>query len=476
MLFSLFSGIRWQDIVDISLNSYILFRLYVLFRGTNVFRVITGIALLWFFQRISMSLGLIVTSWVMQGITTVAALIIVIVFRNEIRNVLQAKNLKAFLWDFSAKSVNTPVEIMVESVYELTQKHVGALLVFPGKEDLKGVAQNGIPWRGIASKEMILSIFWPDNPVHDGAAIIKDDQIAQVGVILPLSLRTDLPSYYGTRHRAAVGLAEASDALIIAVSEERGAVTVVKGASVMEISDNVELERVLRDHLGFPAQQQDYVRREKFQLGMAALVSVMFIMGVWFSFSRGLESLTTLEIPIEYMNRDPGMEIVETSVNAVNLNLSGSGTLIRSLRPDQVKIKLDLGKAVPGLNTFTITNENISLPPGVLLKRVQPQVLEVVLDVPVKKELPVQVDWVGKLPENLILREVKLDADKIQVIGGARTLADITTIYTEKVTLDSLKRSGTLTATLALSPASLKIAPGYKDKVIIKYTIAERSP
>jgi len=93
MLSSFLSTIRWQDVVDIILNSYILFRLYILFRGTNVFRVISGILILWFFQRVALALGLIVTSWVMQGFTAVAALTIIIVFRNEIRSVLQAKKI-----------------------------------------------------------------------------------------------------------------------------------------------------------------------------------------------------------------------------------------------------------------------------------------------------------------------------------------------------------------------------------------------
>ncbi|MFH0974519.1 MAG: DisA protein, partial [Spirochaetota bacterium] len=97
---SFFSNIRWQDIVDISLNSYILFRFYILFQGTNAFRVLIGIAFLWFFQRLAFSLGLIITSWAIQGITAVAALIIIVVFRNEIRSVLQAKNFKTILWGF----------------------------------------------------------------------------------------------------------------------------------------------------------------------------------------------------------------------------------------------------------------------------------------------------------------------------------------------------------------------------------------
>ena len=94
---SFIATIRWQDVVDILLNSYILFRLYVLFRGTNVIRVIVGIAFLWIFQRVAVGMGLIVTSWAMQGIITVGALIIIIVFRNEISSVLQTKSLKTVL-------------------------------------------------------------------------------------------------------------------------------------------------------------------------------------------------------------------------------------------------------------------------------------------------------------------------------------------------------------------------------------------
>ncbi len=103
-LLHVFNDLGWQDVVDIGLNSYILFRFYVLFRGTYVFRVLIGLTMLWFFQQIAAYLGLIVTSWVIQGIVAVAALIIVVVFRNEIRTVLQAKNLKTILWGFTAKT------------------------------------------------------------------------------------------------------------------------------------------------------------------------------------------------------------------------------------------------------------------------------------------------------------------------------------------------------------------------------------
>ena len=479
---SFFSSIRWQDAVDIILNSYILFRLYILFRGTNVLRVITGIAILWFFQRIAFSLGLIVTSWAMQGIAAVAALIIIIVFRNEIRSVLQAKNLKAILWEFQHKAGDTPIEILADSIFDLARRGCGALIVLPGKEDLKDIVRGGISWHGLISKEMITSIFWHDNPVHDGAAIIQGNQITEVGVILPLSHRENLPSFYkegfpsfyGTRHRAAVGLAEAADALTIVVSEERGDVAVAKYSEIKNIRDQAELTGLLQEHIGISAKKTGYPRKERFEIGAAALASFLFITGVWFSFSQGLDTLITLEIPIEYMNRDPGMEIMNTSVDTVSLQLSGSGALIKSIRPEQIQVKLDLSKAVVGRNSFTITHENITLPPGVFLKKVQPPVIEATLDIPAKKKLPIQVDWVGRLPDRLILTDVKIDPEEVQVMGGKLILDKISSAYTEKVPLDNIDKSGTMTVNLALNPASLKIDPGSKVKITIKYVVEKR--
>jgi diadenylate cyclase len=471
-----FTTIRWQDVLDITLNGYILFRLYVLFRGTNAFRVLMGIALLWFLQRISTSLGLVVTSWFVQGIIAVAALIIIVVFRNEIRSVLQAKNLRSIFWGFPYYRVQTPVQIIVDSAFELARKRTGALIVLPGSEDLSEAAHSGIPWRGLVSKEMIMSIFWPDNPVHDGAIIIQGNEVTEVGVILPLSHRQDLPYFYGTRHRAAAGLAEATDALAIAVSEERGKISVASGSEIRGVREKDELTKILEDHVGISAVRKKGLRKEKLELVAAALVSFLFIGGVWLSFTRGLDTLITLDIPVEYMKRDPGLEIIDTSVNTLRVELSGSGSLLRSVKPEQVKVQVDLSKGVVGANTFTITPKDVSLPPGVSLKSVTPAVVEVTLDVLVKKDLPVQVDWAGKMLPQLLLTQAKLTPDQVQVIGPKRVLDNLSTLYTEKVYLDRLEKTGTCTAQILLNPASLKLAPGAKDKVTIEYRFKQEGP
>jgi uncharacterized protein (TIGR00159 family) len=468
------SSIRWQDFIDIAFISYILFRLYALFRGTDAFRVLVGIAFLWILQRLAVSLGLILTSWMMEGIIAVAALIVIVVFRNEIRSVFRARNIWAILWGLPRKPTKTPVEIITESVFNLAKRRIGALMVLPGKEDLEEFVQQGIAWDGRVSTEMIESIFWPNNPVHDGAAIIEGNRVVEVGVILPLSHRKDLPSAYGTRHRAAAGLSETTDAMVIAVSEERGAITITRGFDVLTIDGKMQLVKALREHLGFRENQSRFLKRRKIELRIAALVSLLIVSGVWFSISRGLDAIKAFDIPVEYANQKPGMELLNTSATSVRLFLQGSRALLRSIRPEQIRVKMDLDKAVAGTNTFAITNNNLSIPPGLSLKEVRPMVVDVNLDTRTKKTFPIQVDWVGKLPSDLVLVRAKIEPSKVELNGPKTILEGMRTLYTASIPLNNIKGSGKMDAKLVIPSAFLNLETGFKDTVQVEYEVSKR--
>jgi diadenylate cyclase len=467
------ASLRWQDLVDLLLNSYILFRLYVLFRGTVMVRVLTGLALLWIAQLLSGRFGLILTSWVIQGIIAAGALIIIIVFRNEIRSVFQARSLKSILWGFPRHSIQTPIEAITTAVYELARKRIGALIVIPGEKDPGDIFQHGIPVDAHISREMLVSVFWPDNPVHDGAAVLNGDRIAQVGAILPLSRREDLPSHYGTRHRAAAGLTEQSDALVIVVSEETGRVVAARSGRLVPIEDNLSLSRMLAEHTG-QAVAGGTARDERIDYAIAGLVCLVLVGGVWFSFSRGEETLTSLEVPIEYLKRGAGMEIVETSAGAVRLDFSGSGPLIRALRPEQVKVQVNLEKTGSGLQTIILTPEMVRLPPGISLKKMTPTTVAITLDVVGEKSLPIQVDWVGPLPKGLRIVSVEVLPPRTRVVGSRSELSEISTIYTEKVSLTGIESSGSLAVGLVLPDGITGIASGAADRVTVNYVVAPR--
>ena len=468
-----FFAIGWQNWLDIVLNTYILFRLYVLFRGTNVLRVLLTMGALLVFRQVAFSMGLIITSWVMQGVIAVAALVIIVVFRNEISSVLKTRDLKSFLWGIPRQQLKTPVGIIVESVYELARKKIGALIVLPLSKGMESVVQEGISWQGKLSKEMLASIFWPDNPVHDGAVVIQGDRITDVGVILPLSKRTDLPSRFGTRHRAAVGLAEQTDALIIVVSEERGTITLVRNRQIYDINDSRVLEKLLIQHAGGETSTGDIKKRTR-DLAIAAAVCLVCVTGLWLSFSRGVETLATHDVPIEFVKSDQEMEVFSSSASSVRLLVSGSRPLIRALRPDRISVKLNIASTSPGKNALSVGRNAVSLPPGISVKSIEPSMIDVFVDVPLKKEIPVQAFWVGKLPPGLIMTQVSVSPEKIVVIGPSQSLADINTLFTEPVSLDGITESGKTTARIAFNPPTIRPSNQSQSDVQLEYMVQKR--
>ena len=466
-------GIRWQDIVDILINSYILFRLYVLFKGTTTFRALTVIAFLWFFQRITSALGLVITSWAIQGFTAAGAIIVIVVFRNEIRSVFQATDFKTVFWGGPENTADTPVEIIAESMFALAARKIGALMVITGKESVAETVQNGLDWRGVISREMVMTIFWKDNPVHDGAVLVSGNRIEKVGVILPLTRREDLPSYYGTRHRAAVGMAEQTDAMVILVSEERGEVLVAKRGKIEVMHHPRILENRLNDHLGRTQKGEPKEKGEKKKLAYAAILCLLFVTGIWFGIARGSNTLVSYEVPIEFINDDPDMEIVETSDTTVQLHLSGSSFLVKSLRPGQIRVRTDINRMGVGKNEIPITLKDVTLPPGIILNKITPPQVTVLLAKPTLRMVPVQVDWSGRLSDDLVMTSLTITPEAVPVTGKSHEVNRISTVYTQKTQLNDIRTSGRKRVSLVLDAPSLKLADANKT-VVVEYHVEKR--
>jgi len=231
---------------------------------------------------------------------------------------------------------------------------------------------------------------------------------------------------------------------------------------------------LVNEHVGIHPEQFDYVKRQRLEFATAAVVSVLFIAAIWFSFTRGVDTLITVEAPLEYMNRSQDMEILDTSINTVLLDLSGSSRLLDNIGPNRVKVTVDLSEGSVGRNTFPIAAEKISLPPGVFLRNVRPPSVDVTLDRLIKKRLPVQVDWAGKLSEGLSILSVEIVPEKVTVVGGSLILKDIITIYTEPVSLDTIKKSGSMTVRTTLSKPSLKYDSSTPEKVTIEYKVVQK--
>ena len=171
-----------------------------------------------------------------------------ILFQQDIRRAL-ARVGRGFFPNVSAQQESQIVEEVIRAAQSLAQKRVGALIVLERETGLDDQIEAGLTIDSLVSKELLTSIFLPYSPLHDGAAIIQDGRITAVGCILPLTLRGDLPEGVGTRHRAAVGITEETDAVVIVVSEETATISVVMAGEMMHGLDAPRLRVVLRDVL-----------------------------------------------------------------------------------------------------------------------------------------------------------------------------------------------------------------------------------
>jgi diadenylate cyclase len=177
---------------------------------------------------------------------------------------------------------------------------------------------------------------------------------------------------------------------------------------------------------------------------------------------------------VEYANQKADMELLNTSATSVRLFLRGSRALLKSIRPEQIRVKMDLGKAVEGTNTFPITNDNLSIPPGLSLKEVRPMVVDVNLDTRTQKTLPIQADWVGKLPLDVILVQAQIKPPNVELSGPTTILSGMRTIYTTSIPLNNIKGSGKTDAKIVIPSAFLKLASGFKDTVEVAYEVKKR--
>lgn len=466
------STITLKDVLDILINSYILFRIYVLFYGTAIFRVLIGVVLLFICQRLSSYAGLIMTSYILQGIITVALFVIIIGFRHELRGILQTKKIGDIFWRVKIRRVKkSHLYDVIGSVFSLSEKKVGALIVIPGKNSVNPFISGGVKIDSLISKELIESIFMSKGPLHDGAIVLEDGKIQKAGVILPLSEREDLPPYYGTRHRAALGLSEVCDALVILVSEERGSVSIAISGEIFQIYDNKDLDLILNSHLGDRVKNKS--KKGYISYSFAAIMCFFIVTGVWFTFTRGETSIASLNIPVEIMKGSSNIDIVTTTPNTIKLTLTGPRVILRSINKNDIDLFLKVKDQEPGTYLYDITEKNISLPPGIKIVKIEPSRIKIKLDKIVSKLLPIQVDWAGKLPKDILITDVKVVPDKVHIIGPKTLLDSISTIYTEKVKVDNINKSGKINVELKINPA-LKIKE-QSHKIKIKYIVKKRN-
>jgi len=250
-----FLRVTLLDILDIMVISYVLYRLYLYLRGTRAAQMALGLVLIILASLLAQMLNMSGLRWIFQKLETVWLVAFVILFHPELRRVLVNLGQSPLVRFFVKVTGTRAVEEIVKAVQDLSRLRYGALIVIERNQSLKSVVETGIRLQADVSAPLLLSLFSPKSPLHDGAIVVENEEIVAGKAILPLTQSETIDKRYGTRHRAALGLAEESDAVIIVVSEETGKVSIAKDASLLPDLSIEEVERILTTSLSTTAEE-----------------------------------------------------------------------------------------------------------------------------------------------------------------------------------------------------------------------------
>ncbi|MBI5026699.1 MAG: TIGR00159 family protein [Nitrospirae bacterium] len=247
---------RWQDIFDVLLVAIILYRVLLIIKGTRAAQMLIGLGVLLLASLLSRYIELYTIDWLIQSFWAQIVIAIIILFQPEIRRALAQMGEAPFLPSLAPAEELKSLEEIVKASIALANRKIGALIVLERETSLRDFIEIGTPLDAKVSRELILSIFHPTSPIHDGAVIIKGNRVIAAGCFLPLTLSTELSKTFGTRHRAGIGLTEETDAVAIIISEETGSIATAVGGKLEKNVDMGSLRDFLTDAFAAPKEKK----------------------------------------------------------------------------------------------------------------------------------------------------------------------------------------------------------------------------
>jgi len=386
-----FPTITFAEVVDIIFVAVLLYTAIVWARQTRAAFVVRGILILGGIYIIARYLDLQMTAWVFQGFFAIFLIMVVVIFQEELRQFFE----RIAVWSLARKRVpalgSHTSDILVRTVSDLAKEHVGALIVIRGNDPLERHITGGIALDGKLSGPLLKSIFDPHSPGHDGAVLVEQDCITRFAAHLPLSKNLTQLSNVGTRHSAALGLAELTDALCIVVSEERGTISFARDGKLREVENLQQLGAVIDSFLRskFPSTQQSNLSLQFFRENwIAKAISLSLAIGFWYIFVPGSKTVqVSYRIPVSVENLPADLRVEEIEPPVVNATFSGPRRAFYLFDARKIRVAIDVSMAEMGRRTFNISEQNIRYPKELTLQELNPSTLRLSV-----KKIPTAAD------------------------------------------------------------------------------------
>jgi len=371
------AALQWQRVTDFIALSAALYAVLAWARKTRAVRLVIAIITLYLLSIASRRFELLITSWLLESAALLFGATLLIAFQPELRRaILGLDNLLRVRQ--SAKS-HAEAEAISSAAFEMASQRLGALIMIVRRDPVEEIFTHWMPFGSPVSAEVLLSIFQHSSPLHDGAAIVDGARIVAVKAILPLSSNRDLAPQLGTRHRAAIGASERSDALIVVVSEQRREVHIVDRAQMEPVTDRQQLVAKLESRLGRSRTASGGRLKVLFTRNLSSKIAAGALSALICGAAFLLPSSTvrSISVPVELNNVPGGLEISGISANHVDVELQGRSLLLNGLNPGTLAAHIDLGSARAGIESVPITAESLRLEPGIVADQISPDIITV---------------------------------------------------------------------------------------------------
>lgn len=380
------------DALDIVLVTIFAYSAIALVRRTRARLVAGGIFVLIALFIAAQALDLRLTTWLLQGFFAAFLVMLVVIFQEELRQAFE----RLALWGLRRGAVTPPsfgtAELLVGVVAELARNKTGALIVVAGRQPVDRHLHGGIELGGRLSEPLLRSIFDPSSPGHDGAVVIDRDTVERFAAQLPLSTDFQQLRGTGTRHSAALGLAERTDALCVVVSEERGTISVARAGKLRRLSGASELEAALQDfvrELSPPADARGFVSSLVRENWVEKIGALLLVIGLWYLYVPGSRPATReFPVAVKVTNLPPGYVLDKVEPSQVQAFFSGQRRAFYLFDPGRIDVTVDASLAKYGRRTFTISEDQIPHPPDLTVEDVEPEQVRIAIRAPESEPSP----------------------------------------------------------------------------------------
>jgi uncharacterized protein (TIGR00159 family) len=432
--------LRLVDVIDVAVVSVFVYGVISWVRRARSRFVLLGLAALVALYFAARLLRMYLTLFLFQVGLTVAVVTLVVIFQEDIRRGFERLATARLLRQGRPQAGTYDlIATIVRAATTLGQRRVGALLVFKGKEPLERHIVGGIALDGRLSEPLLYSIFDPSSEGHDGAVVVEGGLVTKFAGHLPLSSQEG--TQRGTRHTAALGLSERSDALIVVVSEERGTVSVAHGGRLTETVTPEELTARLTEFFErISPQNAANASRRAFSRNFGTkLASVAIACAAWFVVvdQQAQTSARTVMVPVVYEGLPKGLWLDDPPVREASVTLTGTRRSLGQL-PETLVATVDVSQVVPGQQRLPIAEGQLNLPAGVELSSVEPPAVTLTVYRSATVEVPIKPDLVGHLPPGKVLGKVTVEPANLVVEVRRRDQNHLDSIPTTPIDIGDL--------------------------------------